>query len=152
MYNIFYQCFKGYLDSANGRFQFGVHPKGLIWNENGRIARSHSTVSFDTRNNVNIAESNWTAIFQKRAVDFLVEQHSAQTMRVLCKMESSQYMRDALELDGPARRTHTAIKRALDLNLHNDVGPSNPRRGYEIQVPSNSDQRLAIGIEDSDSD
>ena len=35
MRNFFYQCFKGYWDSANKRFQFGVHPQGLIWNDNG---------------------------------------------------------------------------------------------------------------------
>ena len=89
MSNFFYQCFKGYWDLANGRFQFEDHPQGLIWNDEGRIVRSSSTASLDTRNDVNIAESNWMIIFQKRAVDFLLKQHSPQTMRVLCQMESS---------------------------------------------------------------
>ena len=85
--------------------------------------------------------------FQERAVDFFLEQHSPQTMRILHKMESSEYMRDALELDGPAIRTHV-----VDLNPHDETGPSNSRLGYEIQVPSDNDQGPAIHIEDSDSD
>ena len=64
---------------------------------------------------MNIVESNWTEVFKERAVDFFLEQHSPQTTRILNKMESSQYMKDILELDGPARRTRAAIKRALDL-------------------------------------
>ena len=132
MHNFFYQCFKGYWDSANKRFQFGNHPQRLIWNDEGRIVGSSSIASLDTCNDVNIAESNQTTIFQKRAIDYLLEQHSPQTMRVLCQMESSQYMRDALELDKPTRRTRVTIKRALDLNYKDEVGPSNSRRGYEI--------------------
>ena len=61
-------------------------------------------------------------------------------------------MRDALELEGPARRTRATIKRALDLNPHDKAGPSNSRRGYEIHVPSDSNQGLAIRTEDSDSE
>ena len=110
MCNFFYQCFKGYWDLANGRFQFRVHPQGFIWNDNGRIVGNHSTASLHICNDVNIAKSNWTTIFQERVVDFLLEQHSPQTMKVLHKMESFQYMRDALELDGPTRRTRAAIK------------------------------------------
>ena len=83
--NFFYQCFKGYWDLANKRFQFGIHPQGLLWNENERIAGSHSIASLDTRNDVNIVESNWTAIFQERTVNFLLQRHSLQTMRVLCE-------------------------------------------------------------------
>ena len=114
--NFFYQCFKGYWDSANKRFQFGDHLQGLLWSDEGRIVGSHSIASLDTLNDVNIAESNWATIFQERAIDFFLKQHSPQTMRVLCQMESSQYMRDALELDRPTKRTRTAIKQVLDLN------------------------------------
>ena len=139
MSNFFYQCFKGYWDLVNGRFQFGNHLQGLIWNDEERIIESSSTASLDTCNDVNIVESNWMTIFQERAIDFFLEQHSLQTMRVLCQMESSQYMKDTLELDGRVRRTCTAIKRALHLNLEDEVGPSNSRRGYVFYVPNNSD-------------
>ena len=37
MCNFFYQCFKGYWDSTNQRFQFGIHLQGIIYNEAGRI-------------------------------------------------------------------------------------------------------------------
>ena len=51
-------------------------------------------------------------------------------------------MRDALEIDGPTRHTRAAVKRALDLNTANGAGPSNQRRGYEIQLPSDSTEEL----------
>ena len=136
--NFFYQCFKGYWDSENQRFQFGTHPRGLIYNEAGQVVGVGENASLQTRNEVNIAESNWTSIFKEKTVDFLLEHHSPATMRVLRQMQSSQYMRDALEIDRPARHTRAAVKRALDMNPANKAGPSNPRPRYEIQLPTDS--------------
>ena len=73
-------------------------------------------------------------------------------MRVLRQMQSSQYMRDALEIDGPARHTSAAVKRALDMNPSNEAGPSNQRCGYEIQLPSDSTKEHRILVDDTDSD
>ena len=81
--NFFYQCFKGYWDSENQIFQFGTHPLGLIYNEAGQVVGVGENAPLETRNEVNIAESNWTSIFKKKAVDFLLEQHSPTIMRVL---------------------------------------------------------------------
>ena len=100
---------------------------------------------------MNIAESNWTNIFKEKAVDFLLEQHSPATMRVLQQMQTSQYMRDALEIDGPARRTRAAVRRALDMNPANEAGPSNPRPGYEIPLPVDEPRRIVV-VDDTDSD
>ena len=137
--NFFYQYFKGYWDSEKQRFQFGTHPLGLIYNEAGQVVGVGENASLQTRNKVNIAESNWTSIFKEKAVDFLLEQHSPATMKVLRQMQSSQYMRDALDIDGPARNTRAAVKRALDMNPVIKAGSPNPRRGYEIQLLSDSD-------------
>ena len=101
---------------------------------------------------MNIAESNWTSIFKEKAVDFLLEQHSPATMRVLRQMQSSQYMKDTLEIDGRARHTRAAIKRALDMNPANEAGSSNPRPRYEIQLPSDSTEEHRILVDDTDSD
>ena len=101
---------------------------------------------------MNIAESNWTSIFKENAVDFLLKQHSLATMRVLWQMQRSQYIRDALDIDGPTRNTRVAVKRALDMNPANKTGPSNPRHGYEIQLPSNSSEGRTIQVDDTDSD
>ena len=73
-------------------------------------------------------------------------------MRVLQQMQSSQYMRDALEIDGPTRHTSAAVKQALDMNPANEAGPSNPRCGYEIQLPSDSTEEHRILVDDTDSD
>ena len=100
---------------------------------------------------MNIAESNWTSIFKEKAIDFLLEQHSPATMRVLQQMQTSQYMRDALEIDGPARHTHAAVRRALDMNPTNEAGPSNPRPGYEIPLPTDELRRVVV-VDDTDSD
>ena len=111
--NFFYQCFKGYWDLDNQRFQFGTHPLGLIYNEARQVVGVGGDAPLEVRNEVNIVESNWTSIFKEKAVDFLLEQHSPATMRVLQQMQTSQYMRDALEIDGPARHTCAAVRRAL---------------------------------------
>ena len=100
---------------------------------------------------MNISESNWTNIFKEKVVDFLLEQHSLATMRVLQQMQSSQYMRDALEIDGRARRTRGAVRRALDMNPANEAGPSNPRPGYEIPLPIDQLRRVVV-VDDTDSD
>ena len=60
-------------------------------------------------------------------------------------------MRDALEIDGPARHTRTAVRRALDMNPANEAGPSNPRPGYEIPLPRDETRRVVI-VDDTDSD
>ena len=67
-------------------------------------------------------------------------------------MQSSQYMRDALDIDGPTRHTRAAIKQALDMNPANEAGPSNPRPGYEIQLPTDSTEKHRILVDDTDSD
>ena len=61
-------------------------------------------------------------------------------------------MRDALDIDGLARNTRAAVKGILDLNPTNEAGPSNPRRGYEIQVPSDSNEEHTIQVDDTNSD
>ena len=152
MRNFFYQCFKDYWDSENSRFQFGTHPLGLIYNEARQVVGVGKNASLETRNEVNIAESNWISIFKEKAVNFLLEQHSSATMRVLRQMQSFQYMKDTLDIDGPARNTLGAIKRALDMNPANEAGPSNPRRGYEIQFPSDSTEGRMIQVDDTNSD
>ena len=150
--NFFYQCSKGYWDLENQRFQFGTHPLRLIYNEAEQVVGVDENASLETQNEVNIEKSNWTSIFKEKAVDFFLEQHSSATMRILWQMQSSQYMRDALDTDGPARNTRAAVKRALDMNPANEVGPSNLRRGYKIQLPSNSTERHTIQVDDTDSD
>ena len=151
--NFFYQCFKGYWDLDNQRFQFGTHPLGLIYNEAGQVVGVGGDAPLDVRNEVNIAKSNWTSIFKEKAIDFLLEQHSPATMRVLRQMQSSQYMRDALEIDGPARHTRAAVRQALDMNPANEAGPSNPRPGYEIPLPTDRiEEHRVVVIDDTDSD
>ena len=153
MRNFFYQCFKGYWDVDNQRFQFGAHPLGLIYNGAGQVVGVGGDAPLDVRNEVNMAESNWTNIFKEKAVDFLLEQHSLATMRVLQQMQSSQYMRDALEIDGPARHTRAAVRRALDMNPVNEAGPSNLRPGYEIPLPTErTDEHRVVVVDDIDSD
>ena len=74
-------------------------------------------------------------------------------MRVLRQMQSSQYMRDALEIDGPARHTRVAVRQALDMNPANEVGPSNPRPGYEIPLPTDrTEEHRVVVVDDTDSD
>ena len=66
-------------------------------------------------------------------------------------MQTSQYMRDALEIDGLARHTRAAVRQALDMNPANEAGPSNPRLGYEISLPIDEPRRVVL-VDDTDSD
>ena len=137
----------------NQRFQFGAHPLGLIYNRAGQVVGVGGDASLDVRNEVNTVESNWTSIFKEKVVDFLLEQHSPATMRVLQQMQSSQYMRDALEIDGPARHTRAAVRRALDMNPTNEAEPSNPRPGYEIPLSTDrTEEHRVVVVDDTDSD
>ena len=61
-------------------------------------------------------------------------------------------MRDILDIDGPVRNTYATVKRALDMNPTNEAGSSNPRRGYKIQLPSDSTEGRTIQVDDIDSD
>ena len=137
----------------NQRFQFGTHPLGLIYNEAGQVVGVGGDASLEIRNKVNIAESNWTSIFKEKVVDFHLEQHSLATMRVLQQMQSSQYMRVALEIDGPARHTRAAVRRALDMNPANKAGPSNRRPRYKIPLPTDRiEEHRIVVVDDTDSD
>ena len=66
-------------------------------------------------------------------------------------MQTSQYMRDALEIDGPTRHIRAALRRALDMNPANKVGPSNPRPRYEIPLPID-ELRGVVVVDDTDTD
>ena len=66
-------------------------------------------------------------------------------------MQTSQYMRDALEIDGLARHTRAVVRRAVDMNPANEAGPSNPRLGHEILLPIDEPRRVVV-LEDTDSD
>ena len=137
----------------NQRFQFGTHPLGLNYNEAGQVVGVGGDAPLEVRNEVNIVESNWTSIFKEKAVDFLLEQHSLATMKVLRQMQSSQYMRDALEIDGPARHTRAAVRRALDMNPAYEAGSSNPRPGYEIPLPTDrTEEHRIVVVDDTNSD
>ena len=62
-------------------------------------------------------------------------------------------MRDALEIDGPARHTHAAVRRALDMNPANEAGPSNLRLGYKIPLPTDrTEEHRIVVVDDTNSD
>ena len=62
-------------------------------------------------------------------------------------------MRDALKIDGPARHTCAAVKRALDMNPANEAGPSNLRPGYEIPLPTDRiEEHRVVVVDDTNSD
>ena len=68
-------------------------------------------------------------------------------------MQSSQCMRDALEIDRPARHTRAAVRRALDMNPANKARPSNPRPRYKIPLPTDrTEEHRIVVVDDTDSD
>jgi hypothetical protein len=82
--NFFYQCFGGYWDETNKRFQLRQHPDGWLWNEiRERIHHSVGIMLDDIRHNLTLFTSEWLERFKGEAVDYLLERHSPQTLRTL---------------------------------------------------------------------
>jgi hypothetical protein len=104
--NFFYQCFGGYWDERNKRFQLGQHPDGFLWNEIGeRIHHGVGIMADDIRHNLTLSTSEWLERFKGKAVDYLLERHSPETLRTLERLKDSEFLKTILEVDGPARRT-----------------------------------------------
>jgi hypothetical protein len=82
--NFSYQCFNGYWNDRNKRFQFGKHPDRWIWNEKEeRIHHSVGIMLEDIRDNLMLSTSEWLKRFKGEAVDYLLERHSPKTLRTL---------------------------------------------------------------------
>jgi hypothetical protein len=68
--NFFYQCFGGYWDERNKRFQLGQHPDGFLWNEIGeRIHHSVGIMADDIHQNLTLSTSEWLERFKREAMD-----------------------------------------------------------------------------------
>ena len=121
--NFFYQTLDGYWDANNNRFQFGTHPQGLIWDKDGKLITNnegHATMS--AREAVQMDLSEWKELWKNEAVDFLLEEHSPQTLRTLAALRSSQILRSLSETDGPFKRTRSTTRRPILLD--DGAGPS----------------------------
>jgi hypothetical protein len=101
--NFFYQCFGGYWDERNKRFQLGQHPDGFLWDEIGeRIHHGVGIMADDIRHNLALSTSEWLECFKGEAVDYLLERHSQETLRTLERLKDSKFLKTILEVDGPA--------------------------------------------------
>jgi hypothetical protein len=112
-------------------FRFGAHLRGLLWDKRGHLITDNvSQASLDARNAFQLSSSEWLETFKGEAVDFLLEQHSAETTRALRQMKDSDFMRALLNTDGPARRTRLQTRKRLVLGESDDeaeVSPAGPR-------------------------
>jgi len=121
--NFFYQTLNGYWDPTHRKFQLGMHPKGLIWNKEGELVIGlEGQASLTAREAVQMSLSKWKYLLKNDAVDFLLEEHSPQTLRTLRELRNSQILRSLSETDGPFRRTRTRARRTLTLD--DGAGPS----------------------------
>jgi hypothetical protein len=122
--NFFYQCFGGYWDERNKRFQLGQHPDGWLWNEvREHIHHGIGIMSDDIRHNLTLSTSEWLERFKGEAVDYLLERHSPETLRTLERLTDSEFLKTILEVDGPARRTRLQSRRRLALGRGEDNPP-----------------------------
>jgi hypothetical protein len=79
--NFFYQCFNGYWNEWNRRFQFGPHPNGWMWNEKGeRTIDGVGNILEDIRLNLTLSTSEWLQRFKGDVEDYLLEKHSPETL------------------------------------------------------------------------
>jgi hypothetical protein len=112
--NFFYQCFGGYWDEKNKRFQLGQYLDGWLWNEIGeRIHHGVGIMPDNIRHNLTLSTSEWLERFKGEAVDYLLERHSPETLRTLEQLKDSEFFKKILEVDGLARRTRLQLRRRL---------------------------------------
>jgi hypothetical protein len=112
--NFFYQWFNGQWDELNGRFQFGPHPDGWMWNGKGElIIDGVGNIPEDIHLNLMLSTSEWIQRFKGEAVDYLLEKHSPETLRTLEWLKNSEFLQAILEVDGPAHRTQLQTRRRL---------------------------------------
>jgi hypothetical protein len=105
--NFFYQYFGGYCDERNKRFQLGQHPDGFLWNEIGEhIHHGIGIIEDDICHNLTLSTSEWLQRFKGKAVDYLLERHSLETLR---------FLKTILEVDGLAQQTRLQLRRRLVL-------------------------------------
>jgi hypothetical protein len=125
--NFFYQCFGGYWDETNKRFQLGQHLDGWLWIEIGeRIHHSLGIMPEDICHNLTLSTSEWLERFKGEAVDYLLERHSPGTLRTLEWLKDSEFLKTILEVDGLARRTRLQSRRCLALGGGEDNPPEMP--------------------------
>jgi hypothetical protein len=112
--NFFYQWFNGHWDELNGRFQFGPHPDGWMWNGKGElIIDGVGNIPEDIHLNLMLSTSEWIQRFKGETVDYLLEKHSPETLRTLEWLKNSEFLQAILEVDGPAHRTQLQTRRRL---------------------------------------
>ena len=138
--NFFFQCFGGYWDVRNKRFQFGHHPDGFMWNEVGeRIHHGVGVMPLNIAEDLQLSHSEWIQRFKGEAVDYLLERHSPETLRTLQRLKESDFLKAILETNGPAQRTRSQLRRRLVLGDGEDNPPHMPvGRNDEEAGPSHT--------------
>jgi hypothetical protein len=125
--NFFYQCFGGYWNETNKRFQLGQYPDGWLWNEIGeRIHHGVGIMPDDIRHNLTLSTSEWLERFKREVVDYLLERHSPETLRTLERLKDSEFLKTILKVDGSTRRTRLQSRRCLALGGGKDNPPEMP--------------------------
>jgi hypothetical protein len=108
-------------DERNQRFQFRPHPNEWMWNEIGeRIIDGVGNILEDIRLNLTLFTSEWLQRFKGDAVDYLLEKHSPETLRILERLKNSEFLQAILEVDGPTGRTRLQYRRCLVPEDDND--------------------------------
>ena len=130
--NFFYQTMDRYWDSKAKKFKFGKHPKGFIWNRAGTmVTNMRGEASMSALEAVQMDLSEWKEIWRTEVVDYLLEEHSPETLRCLEELRNSQMLRNLGEVDGPFQQTRTRARR--NLRLDDGAGPSGTTRGNEAE-------------------
>ena len=66
--------------------------------------------------------SEWKEQWKNEAIDYLLEEHTPETLRTLRELRNSQILRNHSEIDGPYKWTRTRARR--NILLDDGAGPS----------------------------
>jgi hypothetical protein len=92
-----------------------------MWNEKGeRIIHGVGNISKDICLNLTLSTLEWLERFNGDTVDYFLEQHSLDTLRILQRLKDLEFLKTILEVNGPTRQTRFQSKRHLVLGNDKD--------------------------------
>ena len=121
----FFQCLGGFFDKESQTFKWGRHPKSHRWNSEGfRVSNQTADASLEDLSDMAFLDSTYGPYYVSQTVDYLLEQHSPQTMRTLQALRNSNILESILNADGPASRTRAKRKLVVGESSNHAHGAS----------------------------
>ena len=130
--SFFFQCLGGYFDKKSQTFKWGRHPQCHRWNFDGqKVSNQDVHATREELTNMALLDSTYGPYYMSQTVDYLLEQHSPQTMRTLQALKDSNVLESILNANGPASRTRAKRKLEVGESSNHEHGESSNVEGAQ---------------------